>query len=348
MSSSTLHLGHRARWNPVVLGLLILLLGACTARPIPTSVQAGSTFVFPIAGDDSALIIGYDSVDLGYQDFQFGRTLFVLMSGGQEVVLTGTDPVWGGDLHPLTTRWITRAYPDRASPAGIANQPIFSRSGQVIAVIDVHPDTPAGPYTWKVRTELRPEIQAAIIAGTITVDPNTSGELFRFFAQSGQDHMETFLGEFNVLPATVGTATGETTPSEGVWSTLNFDLQQDMKDLIPYPKAVFGFGQTFGPAAAFLQLGYPVGKIAIKEVFEQDSLGQGSMIRWVDDAGSLEIHLVDPDQKVTAIAVAFELVDAETTGPAVPSDFSVNGEAYYNLNGTPNFGFFALQDAGVW
>lgn len=353
LGSAVVHRGHSrglrlGEWLPRTLLLAVGVAAAigCTARPIPLAVQAGSTFVFPIAGDGFEFIFGFDSEDLAYQDPQFGRTLFVLQDAVGDVVLGGVDPVWGGPVYPLRTRWITSAWPHPASPAGIAGDAGQGRISQFFAVIDVHPNTPPGTYTWKVRTEMRPGIPVP--------DPNMQGDLFRMFTPFAAQGMEDFLGEFVVLPAPSppDPPEGQPTPSEGNWGGINFDLQDGMRDLIPLHVVSFSFSPivvfTY-PAAADIKLSYPSTKINVKTVYESGTLGRGSILRFDADptTGVLTIHLVDPDESVVGVSVAFQLINPTTTGPIWTGDFvefggsgfDVLDEHYYDKTGVEKFSF---------
>jgi hypothetical protein len=324
------------------LTIAIALLVACTARPVPLSAQAGSTIVFPIADGSRFIQVGYTSEigrSFGRFDDQFGETVFAL------VAADGTE-------HELRTRWVTRTWPDPASPAGIAGrlpQPAPQLRGQVLALIDIPLGVPPGPYRWRVYRRHRPELQPHVRPGDFLAG---EGELFRNFANAPD------LGEFVVLPGT-----GTPTPNEPFFGELDGSqlggTEAHMEQLIPYPKAVFAFSrrEAVQPAAADIRLAYPRDKVEIMTVFEDASLGRGSLVRWVDDAGSGELRIlfVDPDRSVARLAVAFRLRDAIATGPLHGGDFAgwggsgfeVLAERYYDGDGLP-LGGLHLAPLSVW
>ena len=121
------------------LAAAAIVLG-CGARPLPLSVQAGSSVWIMLAGEVMAgETVGYGGDLLaarGRYDDQRGQLVFVLR-----------DPSSGAE-HELATRIVTRIWPDPASEVGIGNQVDTAYSGlgiaQLSAILDVPASVPPG------------------------------------------------------------------------------------------------------------------------------------------------------------------------------------------------------------
>jgi hypothetical protein len=295
----------------VALSVLSALVG-CTTRPIPMAAQAGSTFVLPLARDSWQFALGYESEvtrQVGRHDDQRGALLFVLI-----------EPSTNRE-HPLETRWVTRAWPDPASPAGIANalsQPIGFMTSQVLALIDIPVDTPPGDYALEVRRQRRTSPDGS-------TPPDDLGGVFDLLVPP------TDLGTFRVLPWP-----GEPTPSSGMFGSLtDMDATEIMAELVPYPKLLLSFALKPSPAAGRVVVAYPSDKVEILSAFENDSLGRGSVVRWSADpeAGVATLDFVDPDRAFYTLALAFRLIDPFGVGRADIDDFQIASARLYDEAG---------------
>jgi hypothetical protein len=280
----------------------------------------GETIIFPIAFDSPIFTVGFSTTtgpyQLSYVDSQFGTTYFrLLRDSGQP----SCAPNEISDIE-LIPRWVTRAWPDPASPAGIAN--LHSQGltpgirSQVLAAIDI-PDTMCpGWYTWSVRND------------TPGPPSTIEGDLFRNAPTYGHR-------SFEIIAAA---ANGQPNLPEGYYEGITLPLQYDMIQLIPYHKVAWDVANPASsarPAAGYLRFQFPSSKISIKTVFEEHNLGRGSIVRWcvsggtvpcppdsnaADALGELHVHFVDPDEKVYRLSIAFAL-DPSATGPLWESDF---------------------------
>jgi hypothetical protein len=304
------------------------VLSACTGRPIPLAVRRGSTFVLPLSADTFEFNLGYESEitrQLGLGDPQ---------RGALELVLRHPTT---GQQHALVTRFVTRAWPDPASPAGIRNGLAGGvLAGQVVAVIDVPLSVPAGDYALEARRLWRdprnptaPPVQDAVF----------------FWNQPPPD-----LGTLTVLAGT-----GSPTPSDFLYSSLSIDGRDALADLVPHPRLELGFAHWLAyldstpPAAAEIVLGYPAQKVEVLTVYEEGHLGRRSVVRWSDDraAERVTIQFANPDRDVLGLAVGFRLVDPAATGPATPADFQVVASTVYDENGVAPAGQLAVPGVQI-
>jgi hypothetical protein len=303
---------------------LSALLGvACSFQPVPLAARKGSTIVIPLAGG-SNVRVGFSA--LGHVDRQYGTTHAFLVPyvepgpdcGALDPEETDpADPAWPGIEAPV--RWLTRAWPDPASPAAIENSlpsTLFGQIfGQVVALIDIPRDEALvpGAYAWCFFTRL-PD-------GTVG-PPYYEGELFGNFGTPPP------MGPFEVLDG----PPAPPTPPTGYAGLLGgSDVTRDLERLIPYHKAYLYFDAPSGayPAAAAILVTYPDERIEIKSVFEENHSGRGSIVLWdADTPGELRIHFASPGrvtsfpQVVRGLAVAFD-VRPESGAAAEPGDFVV-------------------------
>lgn len=298
---------------------------ACTEAPIPLAAAKGTTILFPFAPAFAATI-GYTS-DLGggvvHVDSQFGETLFFLKNAQSGIEYT---------LHP---RWVSRAYPDPASPASIDNEipnNIFGfLDAQTFALIDIPNDpndpndVPPGTYSWRIATLLP--------AGVVDTTGDGEGDLFRNFVPSPL----LALGTFEIVAAPTPLPTqGLSTPAVGFVANLEQPLEFTLRDLIPFHAATFDFGEFSGVYAVDLLLNYPATKLEIKTVYQEHNTGRASIVRWSaapsaadPNTGDLTIHFIDPDAgRFLQLQVAFDLISAPDITNPIPnasvSDFTLD------------------------
>jgi hypothetical protein len=88
------------------------------------------------------------------------------------------------------------------------------------------------------------------------------------------------------------------------------------------------------PAAGALVLRHPP-SVQIVGAFEEGVLGQGSLVRMSPGASANTVSLlfVDPDRQTIGLRVAFQLMTTATT-PAAPTDFSIESQVLYKLDGS--------------
>jgi len=292
------------------LFLLVLALGAlggCTSRVLPLSAQAGSTVTIAVGGDATlGDFLAYGGAWLaaaGLADDQRGELLFVLVAPG-------------GAERALRTLFVTRAFPDPASDAALENQvdpalPVAIGLSQVLAVLEIPADTPPGRYRVDARRRRR-----APGGGFVSLPA------------------PLIATELDVLPASVGAVTGRPNLPEFAVDTGRVDLTARIPRVVPNPKLVLQFADR-KPAAAHLVLSYPRDKLAIRGVFEEQHTGRRSIVSWRHDTarGELAIDLVDPGESVSALGVAFRLLDPAARGLAAPDDFRIARADLYDARG---------------
>jgi hypothetical protein len=276
------------------------------------AAQAGSTFVLPLAMDSWLFGLGYESEvtrSFDRYDDQRGALVFVLV-----------EPTTSRE-HVLSTRWLARAWPDPASPAGIANalpKPIGFMTPQVVALIDIPADAPPGDYELDVRRQRRTSPDGS-------TPPEDLGGVFDLLVPP------TRLGTFRVLPGP-----GEPTPSIGMFASLTeLDATEIMAELVPYPRLLLSFALKPSPAAGRVVVAYPADKVEILSAFEDDSLGRGSVVRWSADpaAGVATLDFVDPERAFYTLALVFRLLDPFGVGRAEIADFRIVSTRFYDAAG---------------
>lgn len=342
----------------VVLGPVIGV--ACSSSPISTRAVRGETIIIPIVSDDPQFTVGFETSQspltlLSYKDWQFGTTLFRLERYNQDVGCLGTEP-YNKDLQPV---WVTRAWPDPASPASIQNtlgtiNGVGIR-GQVLAAINIPAEMCPGLYRWVVSNVAPSDL------------PGIEGNLFRNLIEPPVT--SPVLDNFEIIAASPNSQPNSLL---GWWGLLSQDLQPDMKQLIPYHKVAWDVSlPSLRPAAGDIVFRFPAAKIAIKTVFEDRNSGRGSIVRWCvsggpapcpadtnpgDNVGELHVHFVDPDATVWRLSVAFALVNGAATGPLWTADFSGTTPAFgvvssklYDRDGNDvTSSFPPVAFAGVW
>lgn len=346
------------RWVAALLAVSIG--GACMVKPISLKAVRGETIIFPIAFDSPVFTVGFSTSTgvgaLNYVDKQFGTTKFRLQR------ISGQPSCPSGDQSDveLAPVWITRAWPDPASPAAIGNRLSSSLGfapaglrGQVLAAINIPTDMCLGLYTWTVRNDLP--------------DPSPpggiEGDLFRTWGTPS----------YGALNFEIIAGTSQANPLEGHVPGYGTWLVPDMLELIPYHKVgwnvapMFEPGQGTGPAAGDIVLRFPSSKITVKTVFEEHNLGRRSIVLWCvsggaapcpadsvpppgDALGELHVHFVVPDRTVYRLSVAFEV--NEGASPLWGADigtggFHVHEQRLYDLNGNLQSGY-SVSFAGIW
>jgi hypothetical protein len=293
------------------LAAAAIVLG-CGARPLPLSVQAGSSVWIMLAGEVMAgETVGYGGDLLaarGRYDDQRGQLVFVLR-----------DPSSGAE-HELATRIVTRAWPDPASEIGIANQIDAAYSGlgivQLLAILDVPASVPPGSYDVNVRRRRRTDT-----GGSENLPAIVYGQ------------------RLTVLPSSVGGVSGARTPTSGYTGMFGIDVSQQLASLVPLPKVVLSLPES-PPHAAHLVIAYPRTKIKPRAVFEEQHLGRGSIVAWSDDSanGRVTLDFVDPGASVKQIALAFEPKVPLSAGRIALSEITVESSMLYDREGAVRSG----------
>ena len=293
------------------LAAAAIVLG-CGARPLPLSVQAGSSVWIMLAGEVMAgETVGYGGDLLaarGRYDDQRGQLVFVLR-----------DPSSGAE-HELATRIVTRAWPDPASEIGIANQIDAAYSGlgivQLLAILDVPASVPPGSYDVNVRRRRRTDT-----GGSENLPAIVYGQ------------------RLTVLPASVGGVAGAQTPASAYAGLFGIDVSKQLASLVPLPKVVLSLPVS-PPHAAHLVIAYPRTKVTPRAVFEEQHLGRGSIVAWTDDpaSGRVTVDFVDPGASVKQLALAFEPKASLSAGRIALSEITVESSTLYDREGAVRSG----------
>jgi hypothetical protein len=287
---------------------VLAVLGGCSARPLPLSVQAGASVAIALAGE-AALgdAVGYGGELLaasGRHDDQRGELRFVLQ------------PIAGGSEREVSTRIVTRVLPDPASETGLRNSAHASLAAfgiaQIVAILDVPSDVAPGEYEVSVRRLRRTD-----------------------YGESESLPAPLYGQRISVLPATVGSSTGAPTPSTTKVGAFEADASAQLIDLIPLPKLVLALPKSPPPAALRLVLGYPAEKIRPRAVIEEQHLGRSSIVSWRDDPerARVTVDLVDPSASVEAIALVFEPKQPLSAGRIGVSEVFVVSSTLYDRDG---------------
>ncbi len=288
------------------------VLPGCSSRPLPLTAQAGSSVAIALAGEAvMGNVVGYGSQVLaavGRHDDQRGELRFVLR-----------DAVSGSE-RALETRVVTRAWPDPASEIGLRNYARSSSDGfglaQLLAIVDVPEDVPAGSYDLQVRRQRRTD------GGGVEELP-------------GPVYSQPLV----VLPANVGGAVGAPTPSAGYAGAAGIDVTEQLADLVPLPKVVLALPAQ-RPHAAHVVIAYPASKVTPRAVIEEQHLGRGSIVAWTADPanGRITIDFVDPSASVAALALVFEPNAALSAGRIEVAEVTVMSATLYDQEGAVRSG----------
>lgn len=334
-----------------LVGLLVAVALACTSRPIAMSAARGTTIVFPIGPDAPNTPVGFATTSLGRADRQFGNTVFVL----KKRVGTESPTQCSGTQHDLVVRWITRAWPDPASPAGISNSlgGYGGIQGQVLAAIDIPSSALLGEYCWSIRNEVADP----------NAPPETEGDIFRFWSSAPYASM----GYFEIVQGIA--EPNIPNPLEGFYGNgVPWALGGGMAELIPYHKIAYELvGSSPRPAAGDIVFTYPEHKIVVKTVYEENQLGRGSIVRWKTISTAdptrdeLQVWYADPDRSIARLSIVFDVMENQTPlwtaditqfNPGGTMGVKVVGtqrqEKYYDLDGNDISASFILTVAGVW
>ncbi len=289
----------------------------CAANPISMQVQAGSTVMIPLPDSDFSLSPGFGSeVSQLHQDYddQRGELVFYLQ-----------DPQSVLPDYRLKTRYVTRVYPESAASSAYV--------GQLLALADIPlpTDSPAGPNVSS------PKVFNVVVKRRqrdLSLPGQPYGPETGYFA--------TYESGTPGLTVTVIPGTGAPNPyvawqgsmqGEGSYMTAGLYAR------LPYPQLVIqiGPGGAPGPSkpgAIQFDLAFPSSKLLIRGVSEWQSAGRYSVIRYRQiGVGVLRVWLVDPEESVAQLGVAFSLTAPTTLGRAQLSDFSISNAKFYQKTG---------------
>lgn len=186
---------------------------------------------------------------------------------------------------------------------------------QVLAIVDLPADLPAGE--WPLRFHrvdaggqpLSPELP---FEHSITILESTGG-----------------VEDFNPLRAFF-------TDLGGSQESLDMEAGGEITSLYPWPKLTILFsGQTPPPAAAHVEMTYPVSRIqSILTVYNDVDPAHDSIVQWQDDgSGTLTLDVVNPRQLRLVLAVVFQPEAGEVLDPA--TDFALLASSTYDIDGNP-------------
>jgi hypothetical protein len=286
-------------WLIALLGISGAAFG-CYGQPIPRVARAGTTILLPAGSEDPAIAIGFGSevTRLHPLDAEMGALEgYDDQRGEMEYFLTPLDATT--PEIPLRTRFVTRLAPDPASPAAIAGAtPGFvALPGQVVALVDIPADAPAGRYRVRVRVRRRVVSEA---------DPSRP-EDWEVLYEAGS----------------------------GASGTATFDVSSDLASLVPLPKISVVVDADLvppGPAAGRLVLRVPGDRIEVAAVFEDLNGGRGGLVRWsAQDPNRVEIEFAAPDRDILVLAAAFR--HRNGFDPALPDAHRVSEEEFQLLEG---------------
>jgi hypothetical protein len=174
---------------------------------------------------------------------------------------------------------------------------------------------------------------------------------------------------FEVLDLPAPSPNNRSNPLEGYLGSQTGDLDLALLWLIPFHKVGWDFVGNVMPAAADIVFEYPLLKLVPRNVFEDNHLGRGSIVRWCiaggsgcppdpnpsDEIGVLHVRFADPDQRVERLSIAFELTDQPAQGPlwtadfgSTPGKFRVVSARFYDGWGNDITDDVELGFAGVW
>jgi hypothetical protein len=295
---------------------LTLALGAgCGGAPLPLAGRAGTTVGIAIGGDlleGSRLGFGASAyTDLGLPDDPRGRLVFEL----------DTSAVTGSKVL-LEPRVVTRVVPDPAT--GVALDPDayflpFAGSAQVLALVDLPADAPAGTFDLRIRRVDRD--------GRALPGPSYRQQL-EVLPNPGR------VESFNALRAF------------HPGGSLDLVAEGLAAGLYPWPKVVLPLVPAHGVRvhAAHLVVAYPADRVeSILRVYGDRRTDHGAIVQWRDDPdadpprGRVAVDWVAPRPGAfEALAVVFRPREP-FAGPVTPADFQVVESAFYDAEGRPTF-----------
>jgi hypothetical protein len=362
---------------PLVLAGLFL---GCGSRPVPLTVQAGSTFTLLVPNSLDGSNVGFGraaqgafgpaSLDPG--DFQTG------LPSASEVPFDPASPledVQRGELAIklfnssaafwLPVRYLSRVDAAAESDAGLDGRVLESgrtvgghpanqqQVGQIVAFVDVPAEVPQGTYRFRPVLIRRDPVTADFVHVS-------HGELW---GDAGSD-------ELFVLSSDLGPGVPAPTPLRAIWRELELSESETgplLESIVPNPSLVLlmvdapppDTTTSIHPAAASLEILYPGKRVEVLGVVHHEHVGTGSSIRWrteavagePDDCSTrrrLRADLVDADQRTDALGVVFMLKDpfGACPGAVSPSDFEMEDAQLYDIDGSaldlPNFAVMSL------
>ena len=309
--------GATSFWSLFLVCLAAVGLG-CAGAPISMQVQAGSTILIPLPGDDFSLSPGFGSeVTQSQSDYDDQRGEFVFYL---------RDP--GGVLpdYPLRTRYVTRVYPDSLI------QGPFGSELLALADIPLPTDTPAGPSVSSAK-------EFKVIVKRKQRDLSQSGQPYG--PESG--YFDSYVNGTPDLRMTVIPGTATPNPFVGWQGSLASSpeyLKGELFTRLPLPQLVIQVGDPGAPGsgkpgAVQFDLSYPDAKALIQGVGEWQHAGRYSVVRYrAISTGVIRVWLVDPEESVSQVGIAFSLRAPTTAGRAQTSDFAVSNVKLFHKNGS--------------
>jgi hypothetical protein len=238
----------------------------------------------------------------------------------------------------LTLRYVTRLYPDAASPAGLENRvqtisgntDYVPMSGQVVAFFDV-PTTITGNPWGSTCTTGSPAplcLQRFDYNLYVGIQPPTGSPDTSTF---GASQRPVRLQRGSGVPSDNTVYSGFTTA--------------DMARFVPFPKLVMKVDPTTESAssmyAADIKVTYP-SNVTIKDVIEEENLGRHSLVSWQSSGtNQITIQLISPKHDVNRVSVVFSLTN---TTPVTVAGFTIDQSTLYDVNGNPMSGRSFLKD----
>lgn len=314
--------------------LCLALLGSagCIGYPVSRTTTPGATIAVPVSGERLLILNGVTEYASAYgytgnPDPQRGTLTAVMCpvnsTSNMSACLSSSQKQF------LTVRYMTRLYPDRASRAGIENLDdtlsdpngnlisTVYMSGQVLAFLDIPASLDATLFG---NCTLSPPPASCTTKLTYTLYLGTTSDTTSLQA-AGVRNIELVHGS--------GTANSQ--------AVLYYSASPPLSRFVPYPKVVFAVN-TAGQqqvAAAELTISAPT-SVTIKDVIEEENLGQHTMVRWTVDppqggTQAVRVQLVSPEAKVDRIAVVFSLNSGQT--PPLFSAFTVTQSTIYGTTG---------------
>ena len=288
-----------------ILALLTLPSIGCLGEPIPKRVVAGTTFTFPFNVGVFGVDPSTNPETLMSSDPQRGNVRFTLCTTASCTT-----------QRSLSTRYITRMFPDPGSRLGLAGATEVRSSGTLqvspggilgepLVIADVPPGTPAGTY----------------MLSAFVDPPGPAGETM------------TVLEPIEIVPGT----TSSFTNLSRLVNLFDADGSDSFKGFIPYPQLLLQLADTQNladrPAAGTIVVRHP-SSVRIEGAFETGVLGQGSVVRLTAGPDStVSVLFVDPDRRIPSISLAFTLLGSSPTAVSLDG-FTVVSQALYTSSGS--------------